>query len=73
MSVDWRLLWQRTFNDAGTGACGGGFGGGPLRNAELLARCAEVIRSVLSESKFPLSSGSRNASSHRVTIPRAGR
>ena len=33
-----------------TGASGGGFGGEPLRDAELLAWCAEVIRSVLSES-----------------------
>jgi transcription-repair coupling factor (superfamily II helicase) len=33
-----------------TGASGGGFGGEPLRNAELLAWCAEVIRSVLSDS-----------------------
>ncbi|MFY9862786.1 MAG: transcription-repair coupling factor, partial [Trebonia sp.] len=33
-----------------TGASGGGFGGEPLRDAELLAWCAEVVRSVLSES-----------------------
>ena len=33
-----------------TGASGGGFGGEPLRDAALLAWCAEVIRSVLSES-----------------------
>jgi transcription-repair coupling factor (superfamily II helicase) len=33
-----------------TGASGGGFGGEPLRDAELLVWCAEVIRSVLSES-----------------------
>jgi transcription-repair coupling factor (superfamily II helicase) len=33
-----------------TGASGGGFGGEPLRDVELLAWCAEVIRSVLSES-----------------------
>ena len=33
-----------------TGASGGGFGGEPLRDAKLLAWCAEVIRSVLSES-----------------------
>jgi transcription-repair coupling factor (superfamily II helicase) len=33
-----------------SGASAGGFGGEPLRDAELLAWCAEVIRSVLSES-----------------------
>jgi transcription-repair coupling factor (superfamily II helicase) len=33
-----------------TGASGGGFGGQPLRDTELLAWCAEVIRSVLSDS-----------------------
>jgi transcription-repair coupling factor (superfamily II helicase) len=33
-----------------SGASSGGFGGEPLRDAELLAWCAEVIRSVLSES-----------------------
>ena len=33
-----------------SGASTGGFGGEPLRDAELLAWCAEVIRSVLSES-----------------------
>jgi transcription-repair coupling factor (superfamily II helicase) len=33
-----------------TGASGGGFGGEPLRDTELLAWCAEVIRSVLSDS-----------------------
>ena len=33
-----------------TGASGGGFGGEPLRDTELLAWCAEVVRSVLSES-----------------------
>jgi len=33
-----------------TGASGGGFGGESLRDTELLAWCAEVIRSVLSES-----------------------
>jgi transcription-repair coupling factor (superfamily II helicase) len=33
-----------------TGASGGGFGGEPLRDAELLAWCAEVVRSVLSDS-----------------------
>jgi transcription-repair coupling factor (superfamily II helicase) len=32
------------------GASSGGFGGDPLRDTELLAWCAEVIRSVLSES-----------------------
>ena len=32
------------------GASSGGFGGEPLRDTELLAWCAEVIRSVLSES-----------------------
>jgi transcription-repair coupling factor (superfamily II helicase) len=33
-----------------SGASSGGFGGEPLRDTELLAWCAEVIRSVLSES-----------------------
>jgi transcription-repair coupling factor (superfamily II helicase) len=33
-----------------SGASRGGFGGEPLRDAELLAWCAEVVRSVLSES-----------------------
>ncbi len=33
-----------------SGASSGGFGGEPLRDIELLAWCAEVIRSVLSES-----------------------
>jgi transcription-repair coupling factor (superfamily II helicase) len=33
-----------------TGVSGGAFGGEPLRDIELLAWCAEVIRSVLSES-----------------------
>jgi transcription-repair coupling factor (superfamily II helicase) len=33
-----------------SGASSGGFGGQPLRDTELLAWCAEVIRSVLSES-----------------------
>src|SRR5215471_3863451 len=33
-----------------TGASGGGFGGQPLRDTKLLAWCAEVIRSVLSDS-----------------------
>jgi transcription-repair coupling factor (superfamily II helicase) len=33
-----------------SGASSGGFGGTPLRDTELLAWCAEVIRSVLSES-----------------------
>ncbi|HEY0936724.1 MAG TPA: transcription-repair coupling factor [Trebonia sp.] len=33
-----------------SGASSGGFGGEPLRDAELLAWCAEVVRSVLSES-----------------------
>jgi transcription-repair coupling factor (superfamily II helicase) len=33
-----------------TGASTGGFGGEPLRDTELLAWCAEVIRSVLSDS-----------------------
>src|SRR5215813_14083746 len=33
-----------------TGASSGGFGGQPLRDTELLAWCAEVIRSVLSDS-----------------------
>jgi transcription-repair coupling factor (superfamily II helicase) len=33
-----------------SGASSGGFGGEPLRDVELLAWCAEVIRSVLSES-----------------------
>jgi transcription-repair coupling factor (superfamily II helicase) len=33
-----------------SGASPGGFGGEPLRDAELLAWCAEVVRSVLSES-----------------------
>jgi transcription-repair coupling factor (superfamily II helicase) len=33
-----------------TGASGGGFGGEPLRDTELLAWCAEVVRSVLSDS-----------------------
>jgi transcription-repair coupling factor (superfamily II helicase) len=33
-----------------SGASAGGFGGEPLRDVELLAWCAEVIRSVLSES-----------------------
>jgi transcription-repair coupling factor (superfamily II helicase) len=33
-----------------SGASSGGFGGDPLRDTELLAWCAEVIRSVLSES-----------------------
>ena len=32
------------------GASSGGFGGEPLRDTELLAWCAEVVRSVLSES-----------------------
>jgi transcription-repair coupling factor (superfamily II helicase) len=33
-----------------SGASSGGFGGTPLRDTELLAWCAEVIRSVLSDS-----------------------
>ncbi|MGH3265140.1 MAG: transcription-repair coupling factor, partial [Trebonia sp.] len=33
-----------------SGASRGGFGGEPLRDAELLAWCAEVVRSILSES-----------------------
>jgi transcription-repair coupling factor (superfamily II helicase) len=33
-----------------SGASSGGFGGEPLRDAELLAWCAEVVRSVLSDS-----------------------
>jgi transcription-repair coupling factor (superfamily II helicase) len=33
-----------------SGASSGGFGGEPLRDTELLAWCAEVVRSVLSES-----------------------
>jgi transcription-repair coupling factor (superfamily II helicase) len=33
-----------------SGASSGGFGGTPLRDTELLAWCAEVVRSVLSES-----------------------
>jgi transcription-repair coupling factor (superfamily II helicase) len=33
-----------------SGASSGGFGGEPLRDGELLAWCAEVIRSILSES-----------------------
>jgi transcription-repair coupling factor (superfamily II helicase) len=33
-----------------SGASSGGFGGAPLRDTELLAWCAEVIRSVLSDS-----------------------
>jgi transcription-repair coupling factor (superfamily II helicase) len=33
-----------------TGASSGGFGGEPLRDADLLAWCAEVVSSVLSES-----------------------
>jgi transcription-repair coupling factor (superfamily II helicase) len=33
-----------------SGASSGGFGGEPLRDTELLAWCAEVIRSILSES-----------------------
>jgi hypothetical protein len=32
------------------GASSGGFGGEPLRDTDLLAWCAEVVRSVLSES-----------------------
>ncbi|MGH3171708.1 MAG: hypothetical protein ACRDN0_38335, partial [Trebonia sp.] len=32
-----------------SGASSGGFGGVPLRDTELLAWCAEVIRSVLSD------------------------
>jgi transcription-repair coupling factor (superfamily II helicase) len=32
------------------GASSGGFGGEPLRDIELLAWCAEVVRSVLSDS-----------------------
>ena len=32
------------------GASSGGFGGEPLRDTELLAWCAEVVRSVLSDS-----------------------
>jgi hypothetical protein len=33
-----------------TGVSGGAFGGEPLRDTELLAWCAEVVRSVLSDS-----------------------